>query len=350
MKSRYFITAGMLMVCFYIVMPVYTLAASVPIASSIMRAEEIEEIVKKDISKLSPQIIQDSISGKIPHLKPSIVREIITYGLGGNIPNMTVEDMQMMIKDGISGLSPQIVQDILQGKFPSIDVSTVEEMISIALDGGIEGILPKDIQEMIHISIPNLSPSIVKDILQGKIPGIDIDIIEEMIQTGILGGIMGITAEKFQEMLKEYILFLPQKVIQDLVDGILKLAGISIDDIITWITGFGTSSLNVCFYIYEIIPVFCQKTSCDKVLKCVMKKQRETLNDRLDDLINTIKANTKQTKHQTKIIEQEVLAYRRLEARVKKEALSLKEARYLSNKIKNSVSIGSTIETSKKGQ
>ena len=81
-----------------------------------------------------------------------------------------------------------------------------------------------------------------------------------------------------------------------------------------------------------------------------MKKQRKTLNDRLDDLINTIKANTKQTEHQTKIIEQEVLAYKRLEARVRKEALSLKEARYLSKKIKDSVSIGSTIQTSKKGQ
>lgn len=102
----------------------------------------------------------------------------------------------------------------------------------------------------------------------------------------------------------------------------------------------GSMTFNSC----NIWPWFCiPNMPCDNVIKCVMKKQRETLKARLDDLIKAIKANTKQTKHQTKIIEQEVLAYRRLLERVKKESLSLKEASYISKKIKDSEALGTSI-------
>ena len=89
---------------------------------------------------------------------------------------------------------------------------------------------------------------------------------------------------------------------------------------------------------------------CDKVIDCAMETQRDAIEARLDDLINAIKANTKQTKHQTKIIEQEVLSYRRLLKRVQKESLSLKKASYLSKKIKDSEALGVNINIIGKGK
>jgi len=95
----------------------------------------------------------------------------------------------------------------------------------------------------------------------------------------------------------------------------------------------------------------CSSSTCAASLNYAMKtKQKESLKNRLDDLIKTIEANTKQTKHQTKIIEQEVLSYRRLLARVKKESLSLKEALFLSKKIKDSESLGVTVDILGKGK
>jgi len=89
---------------------------------------------------------------------------------------------------------------------------------------------------------------------------------------------------------------------------------------------------------------------CTGVLNCVMEKQKNTLEARLDDLKHTIEANTKQTIHQTKIIEQEVLAYKRLLERVKIENISLKKASYLSKKIKDSKSLDMAVDTIKKGK
>lgn len=111
---------------------------------------------------------------------------------------------------------------------------------------------------------------------------------------------------------------------------------------------FGSGTLKACSI--EPPGVCFPNIPCDNVIKCVMKKQRETLKARLDDLIKAIKANTKQTKHQTKIIEQEVLAYRRLLERVKKESLSLKEASYISKKIKDSEALGTSINIIGKGK
>ena len=96
--------------------------------------------------------------------------------------------------------------------------------------------------------------------------------------------------------------------------------------------------------------VICVSAPCNSVLTCAMTKQRKSLKARLEDLINTIKENTKQTENQTKIIEQEVLAYRRLLERVKKESLSLKEASYLVKKIKNSEALGTSIDIIGKGK
>lgn len=115
---------------------------------------------------------------------------------------------------------------------------------------------------------------------------------------------------------------------------------------LTFLSGSGT--LKACSI--EPPGVCFPNIPCDNVIKCVMKKQRETLKARLDDLIKAIKANTKQTKHQTKIIEQEVLAYRRLLERVKKESLSLKEASYISKKIKDSEALGTSINIIGKGK
>ena len=99
------------------------------------------------------------------------------------------------------------------------------------------------------------------------------------------------------------------------------------------------------------IRIRCASSTCAASLNYAMKtKQKESLKKRLDDLIKTIEANTKQTKHQTKIIEQEVLSYKRLLARVKKESLSLKEALFLSKKIKDSESLGVTVDILGKGK
>jgi len=109
----------------------------------------------------------------------------------------------------------------------------------------------------------------------------------------------------------------------------------------------GTMTFNSC----KIWPWFCvPNVPCDNVIKCVMKKQRKTLEARLNDLIHAIEANTKQTEHQTKIIEQEVLAYKRLLERVKKESLSLKEASYLSKKIKDNEALDTSIDIIGKGK
>jgi len=94
----------------------------------------------------------------------------------------------------------------------------------------------------------------------------------------------------------------------------------------------------------------CISSPCDNILKDVMGKQRDTLEARLDDLIDTIKANTKQTKYQTKIIKREVIVYKALLKRIEKESLSLKEASYLSKKIKDSEALGGTIDITRKGK
>ena len=102
--------------------------------------------------------------------------------------------------------------------------------------------------------------------------------------------------------------------------------------------------------------VFCSITGCgtggdcDEVIDCAMEKQRDAIEARLNDLIKAIKANTKQTKHQTKIIEQEVLSYKRLLKRAHKESHSLKEASYLSKKIKDSEALGTSIDIIEKGK
>ena len=101
---------------------------------------------------------------------------------------------------------------------------------------------------------------------------------------------------------------------------------------------------------FEEYSISCSSASCNDILKKVMGRQRQTLEDRLEDLIDTIKENTKQTKHQTKIIKREVIVYTALLKRVHKETLSLKEASYLSKKIKDSEALGSTIDIIKKGK
>ena len=113
--------------------------------------------------------------------------------------------------------------------------------------------------------------------------------------------------------------------------------------LITLVFNSQTANAASCFGI-------CPPGDCDDVIDCAMETQRKALEARLDDLIHTIEANTKQTKHQTKIIEQEVLAYNRLLERVKQESLSLKEAVYLTKKIKKSESLGITLDTIKKGK
>lgn len=107
--------------------------------------------------------------------------------------------------------------------------------------------------------------------------------------------------------------------------------------------------LNTPCHAFSCFKV-CIPASCDSILEDVMGKQRESLVARLDDLIDTIKANTKQTQHQTKIIQREVIAYNALLARIKQESLSLKEASYLSKKIKDSESLSTTIDTTRKGK
>jgi len=94
----------------------------------------------------------------------------------------------------------------------------------------------------------------------------------------------------------------------------------------------------------------CDIETCDGAIRYSMKKQKKDLKERLEDLKKTINENTEQTEHQTKIIEQEVLAYRRLLVRIKKETLSLQEGVYLSKQISNSEILGTTIDISKKGK
>jgi len=98
------------------------------------------------------------------------------------------------------------------------------------------------------------------------------------------------------------------------------------------------------------VVLSCASSPCDIGLTCVMQKQKRSLKARLDDLIHTIEENTKQTKHQTKLIEKEVLAYRRLLERIKKENLSLKEGVFLSKKIRDNESLSQNIDTLEKGK
>lgn len=72
---------------------------------------------------------------------------------------------------------------------------------------------------------------------------------------------------------------------------------------------------------------------CDATVRKAMTVQREVLVHRLDDLKLVMIANTKQTKNQTKIIKQEVLAYSRLLERIKLESMQLEKAKYLSKNI-----------------
>jgi len=128
-----------------------------------------------------------------------------------------------------------------------------------------------------------------------------------------------------------------------------------IKDIITTIitTFFGSSSSGSsgeCTLLSLWIEIPCTPQSCDPVLECVMKKQRKSLKARLDDLDNTIKANIRQTKHQTKIIGKEILYYKALKARVHKEARSLREATSLTKQIRDSESLGRSLDTIKKGK
>jgi hypothetical protein len=81
-----------------------------------------------------------------------------------------------------------------------------------------------------------------------------------------------------------------------------------------------------------------------------MNKERENLTDRLDDFIGVIKANIRQTKNQTKIIEQEILAYKRLRERIKKEQLLLQEASHVTKQIKDSSNLVQIIHIMKKGK
>jgi len=107
---------------------------------------------------------------------------------------------------------------------------------------------------------------------------------------------------------------------------------------------------NTCNLPFPPYKWTCSSSPCDNILKDVMGKQRDTLEARLDDLIDTIKANTKQTKYQTKIIKREVIVYKALLKRIEKESLSLKEASYLSKKIKDSEALGGTIDITRKGK
>jgi len=272
-------------------------------------------------------------------------------------PNITVAEIEKMTQEEISKISPEMIQDIITGHYPRIKKRTVRKIIHMGLTGDIASVTPAEIQNIVHINITKLSPSFVEGVLSGKFPKLDINSIEEIITAGINGAISGLSIESFKELLKSHIWSLPSEIIQDLFNG--KIPGISVSEIVTWATSFdsgssGSGSSNggggTCYFSHPPWSWSCMSSPCDNVLNCVMNKQRETIKNRLKDLVNTIKANTKQTKHQTKIIEQEVLAYRRLLARVKKESLSLKEASYLSKKIKNSESIGNTVDITRKGK
>lgn len=105
---------------------------------------------------------------------------------------------------------------------------------------------------------------------------------------------------------------------------------------------------------YESVAVtcyICLPQSCDMALKYAMDtKQKTSLEARLDDFIGAINANTNQTKNQTKIIEQEILAYRRLRNRIKKEGLMLQEASHISKQIKDNGALGIQIYNIQKGK
>jgi len=95
----------------------------------------------------------------------------------------------------------------------------------------------------------------------------------------------------------------------------------------------------------------CSTESCDLTLTYAMKiKQKTSLSDRLDDFIGIIKANTRQTKNQTKIIKKEILAYTRLLERIKKEALMLQEADHVSQQMRENSFVSKNIKIIKKGK
>jgi len=95
----------------------------------------------------------------------------------------------------------------------------------------------------------------------------------------------------------------------------------------------------------------CLPQKCDNVIEYAMEtKQYESIKDRLDDFIGIIDANTRQTLSQTGIIEQEVLAYRRLRERIKHESFLLQKASHLSKKIKNNSILEKEIHIINKGK
>ena len=79
---------------------------------------------------------------------------------------------------------------------------------------------------------------------------------------------------------------------------------------------------------------------CSSVTSTAMTKQRGTIADRLDDFISVVHANVEQTDNQILIIQQEILTYRRLKARVLKEAMLLKRATKLTKQIKDNAADG----------
>jgi hypothetical protein len=98
------------------------------------------------------------------------------------------------------------------------------------------------------------------------------------------------------------------------------------------------------FMSKEIVAVFPCMPLCDPDVTYAMGKQRDTIKDRMDDFKSVVVANTKQTENQTLIIDQEILSYRRLLARVTKEAMLLKKASHISTTIKRNSAINIAIK------
>lgn len=94
----------------------------------------------------------------------------------------------------------------------------------------------------------------------------------------------------------------------------------------------------------------CVPIPCDQWITCAMTKQRSVLKKRLEDFEGAIEANRKQTENQVKIIQEEILSYEQLRARITMEAIMLKKATHISNNIKSSAVTEQVIEVTKKGK
>lgn len=104
-----------------------------------------------------------------------------------------------------------------------------------------------------------------------------------------------------------------------------------------------TSSILACY------SCPCEDYSCDEWIECAMEKQRKVIEKRLEDFEGAVEANNNQTENHTKIIEEEILSYEQLRARITAEAIMLKKLTYISNNIKSSSTIEVVAKATKEG-